>query len=886
MFQKESHERELAEELESHVRFHVADNLRAGMTAQEARRQAILRLGGIEQTKEHCREHQSLPWLESLWQDVRFGFRMLRKNPSFTTIAVITLALGVGANTAIFSVIKAVLLESLPYPEADRIVQLETIFDNDPKPESYLSIAKFVTFREQTDIFQDAALYWAYGGRVNLTGGDRPEQLAGLHVSADYFRLFGGGAILGRTFSLEEDRPGGPRVAVVSDGLWRRRFGGDPRLIGQTIGIGGAPYKVIGILAAQFRWDPPVDIWLPLQADLNSTGPSHEYRAAARLTPGVSLERANAAMKVAFEGFRRKFSSPLAFPGNGLAVERLQDLIVKDVRPSLGLLLGTAALVLLIACANIANLLLARGSARAHEMATRAALAAGRGRIVRQLLTESALLAVGGALLGLVLGYIGVHGLLAVQPGNIPRIGEHGSGVKVDWIMIGFTFGIAALITILYGLIPAIHASRSDLNLTLGRTSLRTGAGIRQTRSRSFLAAMEIALAIVLLVGSALLIKTYIALRSVKPGFDGHNVLALDMSLDGPRFQKATEIARVARDGTQRLETLAGVEAAATTWSLPLEPPDDPQFFTIEGRPLAGKPYHGVGDWRLVTRHYFDVFRIPLVRGRSFSEHDNASGRPVVIINQAMANALWPHGNPLGEQIWLNKGLGKGFEEPAPRVIVGIAGDVKDGGLNAPIRRIMYVPVDQVQDSVLPFYSKAFRLMWIVRAKSSPFSLSEKIQLELRQASGGLPVGHVRSMDQVRVESTARSDFTASLFTIFAGLALVMAAIGIYGVMAYCVEQRKREIGIRMALGATPQSVRRMILMDGALLTIAGTAVGVACAFALTRLLADFLFGVSTLDPVAFLAAVVLLGAVVLLAAYVPSRRAMRMDPMLALRSE
>lgn len=885
MFGKESRERELTEELESHIRLHVADNVRAGMTPEEARRQAVLKLGGIEQTKEYYRDRRGLPWFEALLQDVRFGLRMFRRNPGFTAIAVFTLALGVGANTAIFSVIKTVLLEPLPYPQADRIVQLESIFENDPKPETYLSIAKFVTLREQTRIFQDATLYWAWGARVNLTGGDHPEQLAGLHVSADYFRLFGGNATLGRTFSAEEDQPGGPRVVVLSNGLWRRRFGGDQQLIGKTIGIGGVPYQVVGILAANFRWDPPVDIWLPLQADLNSTGPSHEYHAAARLKPGVSLEQANAGIKLAFEGFRRKFSNPLAFAGIGLAAERVQDVVVRDVRPSLTLLLGTAGFVLLIACVNLANLLLVRGSARTREIAIRAALAAGRGRIARQLLTESALLSVAGALPAVALGYIGLHALLAINPGNIPRIGEHGSGVTLDWRVVGFTLAVAVFTTILYGLIPAIQVSRADLNLTIRKTGSQGGTAFRQTRFRSLLVVVEITLSIMLLIGSALLIRTYIALRTVDSGFDGHNVFALDMSVDGPRFQKASEVARITREGTERLEALPGVEAAATTWSLPLEPPDDPQFFTIEGRPLAGKPNHGVSDWRLVTRHYFDVFRIPVVQGRSFREQDDA-GMPVVIINQAMARAWWPQGTPLGERIWVNKGLGKGFEEPVPRVIVGIAGDVKDGGLSAPMRNIMYVPVAQVQDNVLPFYSQAMRLMWVIRTRTTPFSLNEAMQRELRVASGGLPVGHARSMDEVRAQSTARSDLTTSILTIFAALALVMAAVGIYGVMAYCVEQRRQEIGIRMALGATPRSIRRMVLMDGARLAITGLTAGVVCSFGLTRLLAGFLFGVKTKDPVAFIAAVVLLGAVAILAAYVPSRRAMRLDPMVALRYE
>jgi putative ABC transport system permease protein len=831
------------------------------------------------------RDRRGLPWLESLLQDVRFGLRMWRTTPGFTAAALVTLALGIGANTAIFSVIRAVLLDPLPYPQADRIVQLESILA-DHKAYSNISISKFAAIREHTEVFQDATLYWAYGGRVNLTGGDRPEQLGGVHVSAEYFNLFGAKPALGRTFSSEEDRPGGPRVAVISNGLWRRRFGGDPQLIGKTIGVGGASYEVTGVLGPDFRWDPPVDIWLPLQADLGSTGPSHEYYAAARLKPGVSLQQATAAMKVAFEGFHRKFPGPLAFPGDGFAAERLQDVVVKDVRPSLRLLLGTACFVLLIACTNIANLLVARGSARGREIAIRAALSAGRGRIIRQLLTESALLSLAGAVAGLALGYFGLHLLLAINPGNIPRIGEHGSAVVLDRGLLAFALAVAALTTVLYGLIPAVHVARGGLNSTLTATGSRSGIGIRRQRVRSLLVVTEIALAIVLLVGSALLIRTYIALRSVKPGFDGHNVLALDMSLDGPRFQKAAEIARVTRDGTQQLEVLPGVETAATTWSLPLEPPNDPQFFTIEGRPLDGQPYHGMSDWRLVTRHYFDVFRIPVLQGRSFSEHDDASGAPVVIINQAMARASWPNANPVGAPIWINKGLGKGLEEAAPRVIVGIVGDVKDGGLDAAVRPIMYVPVAQVQDNVLPFYSQALRLMWVVRTNAEPFSLSEEIQRHLREASGGLPVGHVRSMEQVRVESTARTDFTASLFTIFAVLALLMASIGIYGLMTYAVQQRTQEIGIRMALGAQPRGVLKMILTEGTLLTVAGIVLGVSVALALTRLMAGLLFGVKPWDPVAFAAVVVLLGAVAISAAYIPARRAMRVDPMTALRHE
>jgi predicted permease len=819
-----------------------------------------------------------------LAHDIRFSLRLLRKSPGFTAAAILTLALGIGANTAIFSVIRAVILEPLPYPKADRIVQLESILD-DSKAYSYLSIPKFVAFRDQSEIFQDAALYWAYGGRVNLTDGDRPEQLGGSHVSADYFGLFGVGLALGRTFSAEEDQPNGPRVVVISNGLWRRRFGGDPQFVGKTIGIGGVPCQVVGVLA-DFRTDPPVDVWLPLQADLSSTGPSHEYYAGARLKPGVSLEQANTTMKVAFEGFRQRFPGTLSFPGKGLAVERMQDVVVKDVRPSLRLLLGTAALVLLIACANIANLLLVRGSTRGRELAIRAALSAGRSRIVRQLLTESALLSIAGSLLGLAFGYVGLHLLLTLNPGNIPRIGEHGSGIAMDGNLLAFALAIAALTTILCGLIPALHASRTDLSLALKSTGSRTGTDRGHTRSRSCLVVTEVALAIVLLVGSALLIRTFLALRSVKPGFDGHNVLALDMSMDGPRFKKSAELARMARDGTLRIEALPGVEAAATSWSLPLEPPNDPQFITIDGRPLAGKPYHGISDWRMVTQHYFEVFRIPVLHGRAFNDRDDASGAPVVIVNQSLVNAFWPNADPLGARIWINKGLGEGFEEPKPRLVVGIAGDVKDAGLRAPAGPIMYVPVAQVQDNVLPFYSQAYRLMWVVRTKPEPFSLSEAIERELRLASGGLPVGHVRSMDQVRTESTARTDFSASLISVFAGLALAIAAIGVYGVMAYSVEQRRQEIGIRMALGATPERVRNGVMRNGIFLALAGVVLGLAAALGFARLMGSVIFGVDAHDPSVYLSAAVVFSAVALIAIYLPALRASRVDPLIAMQSE
>jgi putative ABC transport system permease protein len=876
---------DLHEEINTHLQMEIDANLERGMPLEEATRSARRNTGNLTLIRESAREAWGFTFLESVFQDIRFAARLLRHNPGFTAAAVLTLALGIGANTAIFTVIRTILLAPLPYPQADRIVRLQSVFD-DLKPQPYLSILKFVKLRDHYETFEDATLYWAYGGRANLTSGDRPEQVGSLHVSANYFRLFGATPALGRAFTSDEDRPGGPLVVVMSDGLWRRRFGADPQIVGKTIGIGGAPYQVTGILKPGFYWEGDVDLWLPLQADLASTGVSHEYYAAARLKPAVSLTQGNVVMKAVFEAFHRQFQGNMAFAGQGLAAESVQTVATKEIRPTLNLLFGAGLLVLLIACANLANLLLARGLARNHEISIRAALAAGRGRIIRQLFTESVLLSAGGSLLGLVLGWVGLRALLSVSLATLPRLGERGANLVMDREVIAFALGLGILTSVFYGLIPALQAVRTDTGNSLQNGGTRTATGNHQRRMRSLLVVTEIAVAIVLLIGAALLIRTYQALRSVQPGFDGSNVIALDMSVDGPRFQKAADMARLAHDGTERLEAISGVKAAATTWTLPLEPPNDPQFFTIEGRPLAGKTYHGIGDWRIVTPHYFDVFRIPILRGRFFTDHDRSLGVPVVVINNQMAKALWPNSNPLGQRIWLNKGLGAGFEEAAPRVIVGVAGDVKDSGLSAATGMLIYVPVAQVQDAVLPFYSRAFRLMWAIRTGTEPIALSESIKHILAEVSGGLPVGHVRSMDEVRAESTARIDFTTSLFTIFAVLAVSLAAIGIYGVIAYTVEQRRREIGIRVAVGASPRNVIEMILRESGRLTLAGIAIGVACGLALTKFLASFLFGVTPRDPVAFAATAFLLGAIALFAASIPARRATRVDPVVALRGE
>ncbi|HEY6292097.1 MAG TPA: ABC transporter permease [Terriglobia bacterium] len=819
--------------------------------------------------------------MEDLVHDLRYAARMLRHSPAFTLTAVAALALGIGATTAIFSVINTVLLQPLPYPEPERIVGLGL---SSPQGTGYgLAIPEFMAMRQATKTLQDFAVYDFGGPGINLTGGDRPEQLHGIHVSVGYFRVFGAAMALGRTFSADEDRPNGAHVVVISNGLWRSHFGGDSNLVGKTIPLGGEPYVVIGVLDRGFTSDPPADLWLPLEADPNSTDQAHYLVGAALLKPGVAVAQAQAELKLAADQFKRKFPGALGAQGSFTATP-LRDVQVDDVRPALLILLGAVGFVLLIACANVANLLLARATIRRREIAIRAALGAGRGRVVRQLLTESVLLALAGGALGLVLGYAGVRALLAINPGNIPRIGDQGRAVALDWRVLLFTLLISVVTGIVFGLIPAFNASRSDLNATLKESGSRSGTGLRQNKARSILVVTEMALALVLLVGAALLIRTFLAMRSVDAGFDPHNVLTLRMSLTGPRFEKTAGVAQLVRDAEQRVGAIPGVVAVAATDSVPLEGGFGLPF-NIEGRPTGKSPYTGGAEWDPVSPGFFTVFRIPLRRGRAFTDLDDAAAPRVVIINEAMAGQYWPKGDPVGAQITIGKGVGPEFSEP-PREIVGVAADIRDNGLNRNPGPIMYVPSAQVNDGVTALNNRIVPVTWEIRTQVQPFSLSAQIQQELRIASGGLPVAHIQSMDQVVANSTASTNFNMTVLSVFAGAALLLAAIGIYGLMAYSVQQRTQEIGIRMALGAGAGDVRNMVVRQGMGLALIGVLLGVVFALGLSRLVASMLYGVTARDPAVFILVPVVLSAVALIATYLPALRATRVDPVVALRYE
>jgi predicted permease len=819
--------------------------------------------------------------LETFLKDLKHSLRMFRQSPGFTITAVAALALGIGANTAIFSVVNTVLLKPLTYPDPGRIVEFLNTSPRGSGPGA--SVPKFAAWRDQTSILQDTAAYDNTGPGLNLTGGAYPEQIKGIHVTADYFRLFGARTIQGRTFTSEEDSPNGGHTVVLSYGFWKRRFGGDPQMVGKMISLGGDPYVVIGIIGPDFHFDPAPDVWIPFQFNLNSDSQANYFLVAGRLKPGVTLEKAKAQLDIAGREFSRKYPKALG-PQGSFGAQRLQDSVVGNVRNSLYVLLAAVGCVLLIACANVANLLLVRATGRKREIAIRAAVGAGRGRIIRQLLTESVLLSFTGGVLGLALGMLGVRVLLSVHSGNLPRVGENGSGVALDWHVLLFTLLVSLMVGILFGLIPALTASRADLNVTLKESTSRSGSGFRQNKARGVLVITQIALALLLLIGSALLIRTFAALRAVNPGFDSHHVLTMRMSLTGPRFQKTAGVAQLARDGVARLQALSGIEAAGSTCCLPLEGGFGLPF-NIVGRPITKGPFTGGGGWMDVSPRYFDILKIHVLRGRAFTDHDDGSGARVAIINETMARQFWPKGDPLTDRIIIGPGVGPAFDEPA-RQIIGITSDVRDAALNANPFPMMYIPQAQVTDGMTALNASLSPVAWIVRTRGDPLALSSQIQNELRQASGGLPVSRVRSMDQIVIDSTARADFNMLLLTIFAGSALLLAAIGIYGLISYSVAQRTQEIGIRMALGAESHNVRNLIVGQGMRLALVGVVVGIAAAFGLTRLISSFLYGVKALDPLVFVLVPLVLLAVSLFATWLPARRATRIDPLNALRYE
>jgi putative ABC transport system permease protein len=776
------------------------------------------------------------------------------------------------------------LLKPLTYPDPSRIV---LFFVSTPQGPSYGgSAAKFNIWRRQTGIFQDVAAYEYRGSNLNVTGGSFPEQIHSIRVSADYFHLLGAPIIQGRPFSMQEDRPNGGHVVVLSYGLWLQRFGGDDHVVGRTISLGGAPYNIVGVIGPSFKTelDSAPDIFLPFQIDTASTDHAQYFNVVGRLRPSVAVAAAKTQLQLAANEFHRRFPN-IVGAKDGFGIELFQDAIVAEARRSLLMLSGAVIFVLLISCANVANLLFARATGRKQEMAVRTAVGAGRGRIIRQLLTESMVLSMVGGLLGLVAGWFGVKALVAINPGDIPRLGEHGSAIVMDGRLLLFTLLLSVATGVLFGLMPALDVSRADIGIALKESGGRSGRSHRQTRTRSLLIASETALAVILLIGAGLLIRSFLTLRTINRGVDTRGVLTLRMSLAGSRFTKSSEVAELVRQATRRLQDLPGVVQACASYNLPLEGLFGIPF-NIVGRNSAVGQYDGRG-WLTVSPGYFEIFKIPLLRGRVFTERDDLHAQPIAIINQAMARRYWPDGNPIGQRVVLGRGYGAEFEEPA-REIVGVVGDVLNlaaYGSKAP-EPAVYVPVAQVTDGITTLIMQASSLAWIVRTRSEPHALQPAIENALRRVTGGLVVARVRSMDDVAIQYTAGASFQTTLLSIFGGAALLLAANGLYGLMAYSLQQRTHEIGIRLALGAELGRVRNMLVFQGMRWALLGTALGIGAALGLSRLLASSLFGVSAWDPLTFFAVPAFLIAILLLAVWIPSRSATRVDPVVALRHE
>jgi putative ABC transport system permease protein len=824
--------------------------------------------------------------METLLADVRHSFRVLIKSPGFTIVAVLALALGIGANTAIFSVIDRVLLAPLPFRDSERIMRIQRRFPNGTGPS--VSIPKFMAWRK-SQAFQSMAAYDFGTVSLNLGASDRPNPVNGMHATADFFSVFGVTPLLGRTFSPEEDLPNAGKFAVLTFKTWKTRLGGNQDIVGKPIILSGEQYVVLGVLPEDYQSDPPTDLYLPAQFDPNSTNQGHIYYVAGRLRPDASSASAQAELAVIADQFRAAHSDVMD-KTESVGVIPLRVAIGGEVRFALLILAGAVAFVLLIACGNVAGLLLARATGRQREIAIRTAVGASRGRIIRQLLTESMMLGMAGGVAGLILGGIGVRLLLALSPGNIPRVSapEHSMGglLLVDWRILLFLFGISLATGLLFGLFPALRVSRFDVNAVLKESSGRSGSGFKHSRVRGLLVISEIALAVVLLAGAALMIRTFAGLRSVKSGIDPSNLLTLRTAISGSRYGSTAQVENMVRLATERIQALPGVSVAGCAITVPMDQVGVDLPFNIEGHtPKNGEKWEGDEYWRFVSPGYFEALRIPLLRGRYFTRTDTGNAAHIVVVNEAFARKYWLDKDPIGQRIEIGKGLGAVFDEPA-REVVGIVGSVTEGGLARGMVPVMYVPQGQITDGLTQLGASLLPLSWVVRTSGDPLSLASAIGHEFESLDPQLSPSHVVNMDQLIAEGNARQNFNTLLLTVFASIALLLAAVGIYGLMAYAVEQRMQEIGIRMAMGADAGKIMRLVLGQGVRLAIVGTVLGLAGAYGLTRLLANFLFGVKPRDPLAFSIVAATLIVVTLVAAFVPTRRAMRVDPVVALRQE
>jgi predicted permease len=861
-------DREFSDELASHLQLHIDDNVRAGMTPDEARRQALVALGGVEQTKDAYRDQRGLPVIESLLRDCRYGARLLLKSAGFSLAAVLILALGIGANTAIFSVVNAVVLRPLPFSEASRIMRVW----HTPPPEQFsgapifaVSPANYIDWRSQNDVFERMAIY-RYR-QLNLTGQTEPDALLAAVVSPEFFDVLGVRPIAGRAFGPGDDEAGRANIVLLSEKMWKSRFGGDAAIVGRSIALNGEPHTVIGVVPQRLAFPETAQVWVPLvwTAKDRAVRGNHTYLVIARLKPGVDVARAQAELSTISKRLEQRY--PADDKGWGALVLPLHQDLVGDVRWPLLVLLGAVAFVLLIACANLANLLLARTLGRAREIAIRAALGASRGRIVQQLLAESVMLGLAGGAAGLFAAQFGISAIVGSIGHDLPRVGE----IDVDGRVLAFTCAIAILTGLLAGVAPAWRMTRGDASDALKMGQGRGGSETGERRLRNVLVISEVALALMLLVGAGLLIRTLWQLRAVDPGIDPRNVLTMTVAIPQTKYPKSDQQARFFDEALRRIRALPGVESASATDSLPLQG-GSTQPVAIEGHPvlpLSEQPEVAV---RALLPDYIRTVRMRLLDGRDFTAADTPDRPARVLVSASMARRFWPNERAIGRHLTL------GLMSAAPREVIGIVNDVKLLGLDTPNPvAAVYVPLTQ---------APTFSLSIVVRTAVPPGTVAPAVINAIHLTDPEQPILDIMTMDEVIGASLRQQRFAMLLLTVFAVLALGLAGVGIYGVLSYTVRQRVREIGIRMALGAPAAEVLRMVITEGMKPTLVGLAIGIASAAALGRMLASLIFGVSARDAATFTAVSIIVIAVGLVASAVPAYRATRIDPLQALRTE
>ena len=807
--------------------------------------------------------------MDTLHQDIRYAIRRLLKSPAFTAVALLTLALGIGANTAIFSVVNGVILKPLPYQDPDQLVGIFHLSDGQ---RTTMSGPNFTDVRKLNTTMTDAAAYTA--ARMILTGRGEPQRLDGAQISASLFDILGVAPALGRTSAADENTPGRGRVAILSDGLWRSRFGADRNILGKSLTLDGVSHEIVGVMPAGFSFPSARAIWTPLEytEDFTTSQRGAWYlQAIGRIRPGVSEAQVRAEVETIGKQLAAKY--PDNNEGLDFTAVGLHEAVVGDVRMAFWVLLGAVGFVLLIACVNVANLLLARAAVRESEIAVRTALGAGRGRLVRQLLTESVILGMIGGGLGLLAAVWGIEALLKLEPQGIPRLGE----VGVDPRVIAFTMGLAILTGLLFGLVPAFQSTRGGISSTLkegGRGALTSRGG---ARVRTTLVIVEVALAVTLLAGAGLLIRSFTRLASVDPGFKVQQALTFALSLPDARYEKEEAQIAFFDELLPRLRALPGVEAAAGVISLPLSGSSLVLTFEVKGRPPLPPAQQPAMQVRIATTGYFEAIGIPLKRGRFFAETDRWGGPPVVLITEAAVRQYFPNEDPIGKTINLGWGRGEGKPKAGGEVI-GIIGDVKDEGLAEADPPQIFLPYKQ-----WPVQSMAVLLKTAV----PPRSVATAVQKTVYSVDGNIPVANVRTLEELVARSISQPRFYMTLLSVFAGVALLLAAIGIFGVLSYAVAQRTREIGIRMALGAHAGSVLGLVVREALLMSSVGVIIGIGAAFVLTEwLVAQLLFDTSPHDPATFAVVAATLTIVSMAAAYVPARRATRVDPIVALRAE